>query len=71
MGRRAYSEDLCARLVAAVAGGCSRRAAADRESAIRWVELHTETGSVSHRRRGGKSRSPLAAACVVLVGPRC
>ena len=28
-------------------------------SAVRWVGLHEETGSVSPRRRGGKSRSPL------------
>jgi transposase len=64
MGRRPYSEDLRERVVAAVAGGCSRRAAADRfavsaSSAIRWVELHEETGSVSRRPRSGKSRSPL------------
>jgi len=66
MGRRAYSTDLRGRVVSAVAGGSSRRAAADRfevsaSSAIRWVELHDKTGSVSPRRRGGKSRSPLEA----------
>lgn len=66
MGRRAYSTDLRARVVAAVAAGSSRRAAADRfevspSSAIRWVELHDKTGSVSPRRRAGKSRSPLEA----------
>ena len=64
MGRRPYSDDLRARVVAAVAEGCSRRAAGKRfavsaSSSIRWVELHEETGSVSPRRRGGKSRSPL------------
>jgi transposase len=64
MGRRPYSDDLRTRVVAAVADGCSRRAAADRfavsaSSAIRWMALHDETGSVSARRRGGKSRSPL------------
>lgn len=64
MGRRPYSDDLRARVVAAVAGGCSRRAAAERfavsaPSAVRWVALHDETGIVSARRRGGKSRSPL------------
>jgi transposase len=64
MGRRPYSDDLRARVVAAVAGGCSRRAAAERfavsaPSAVRWVALHDETGSVSARRRGGKSHSPL------------
>src|SRR5258705_13204139 len=64
MGRRPYSDDLRARVVAAVADGCSRRAAAERfavsaPSAVGWVALHAETGSVSARRRGGKSRSPL------------
>ena len=64
MGRRPYSDDLRARVVTAVGGGCSRHAAAERfavsaSSAIRWVKLHDETGSVSPRRRGGKSRSPL------------
>ena len=64
MGRRPYSDDLRARVVAAVADGCSRRAAAKRfavsaPSAVRWVALHDETGSVSARRRDGKSRSPL------------
>ena len=64
MGRQPYSDDLRTRVVTAVAGGCSRHAAAERfavsaSSAIRWVALHDETGSVSPRRRGGKSRSPL------------
>jgi transposase len=64
MGRRPYSDDLRARVVAAVAEGCSRRAAGKRfavsaSSSIRWVELHEETGSVSPRRCAGKSRSPL------------
>jgi transposase len=56
MGRRPYSDDLRARVVAAVAEGCSRRAAGKRfavsaSSSIRWVVLHEETGSV--RARGG------------------
>ena len=64
MGRQPYSDDLRSRVVAAVAEGCSRRAAAKRfavsaSSSIRWVELHAETGSVSRRQRGHKSRSPL------------
>jgi transposase len=64
MGRSPYSDDLRARVVAAVAEGCSRRAAAKRfavsaSSSIRWVDLHEETGSVSPRLRSGKSRSPL------------
>ena len=64
MGRQPYSDDLRSRVVAAVAGGCSRRAAAKRfavsaSSSIRWVELHAETGSVSQRPRSRKPRSPL------------
>jgi len=64
MGRRPYSEDIRVRVVKAVADGCSRRSAADRfavspASAIRWVELHDKTGSVSPRQRGRRSRSPL------------
>jgi len=44
--------------------GTSRRQAArlyrvSPSSAVRWAELHDETGSVSPRPRGGKSRSPL------------
>ena len=67
MGRRPYSDDLRSRVVAAVAEGCSRRAAGKRfavspSSSIRWVELHEETGSVSPRRCAGKSRSPLEQA---------
>jgi transposase len=64
MGRRAYSEDIRVRVVAAVAEGCSRRAAAKRfavsaSSSIRWVDLHAATGSVRPRQRTGKSHSPL------------
>jgi transposase len=64
MGRGPYSDDLRARVVAAVAEGCSRRAAGKRfavsaSSSIRWVELHAKTGSVRPRQRSGKSRSPL------------
>lgn len=63
MGRRAYSDDLRGLVVAEVAAGASRRSAALRfkvsaSSAIRWVERHAETGSVSAR-RGRKPRSPL------------
>src|SRR5512147_510192 len=64
MGRQPYSSDLRSRVIAAVAEGCSRRAAAKRfavsaSSSIRWVDLHDETGSVGPRPRSGKSRSPL------------
>ena len=61
---KARSEDLRERVVAAVEAGASRRQAAARfkvgvSSAIRWVSLYRETGAVSPRPRGGKSRSPL------------
>lgn len=63
MGRRAYSDDLRSLVVGEVAAGASRRSAAERfkvsaSSAIRWVERHAETGSVSPR-KGRKPRSPL------------
>jgi transposase len=63
MGRRAYSDDLRALVVGEVTGGTSRRSAARRfkvsaSSAIRWVERHAETGSVSARKTP-KPRSPL------------
>ena len=64
MGQKAYSNDLRSRVVAEVAAGMSRREAARRyrvsaSSAVRWAELHDQTGNVSPRARGGKSRSPL------------
>jgi transposase len=64
MGQGAYSNDLRSRVVAEVGTGTSRREAArlyrvSASSAVRWVELHDATGTVSPRRRGGKSRSPL------------
>jgi transposase len=63
MGQRTYSNDLRSRVVAEVAAGMSRRKATRLyrvgvSSAIRWVGLHDETGSISPP-RGGKSRSPL------------
>ena len=64
MGQRTYSNDLRSRVVAEVADGTSRRQAArlfrvSASSAVRWVERHEATGSVSAHPRGGKSRSPL------------
>lgn len=64
MGRVPYSNDLRSRVVSEVKAGSSRRKAAKLyrvsvSSAIRWAELHDETGSVDPRPRGGKSRSPL------------
>src|ERR1700753_3441832 len=66
MGRRPYSEDSRVRVIEAVAGGSSRRGAADvfagrASSAIRWVECYEQTGSVCPRPRKRKSRSPLEA----------
>ena len=70
---KARSDDLRVRVVEAVAGGSSRRQAAARfkvgvSSAIRWVILRAETGAVSPRARGGKSRSPLTAHGDWLLG---
>ena len=76
MGRRPYSEDVRSLVVGEVEAGASRRAAARRfkvsaSSAIRWVDLHDETGSVRRKPRERKSRSPLephAAWFLELVG---
>jgi transposase len=56
------STDLRSRLVAAVAGGLSRRAAAERfgvsaASAVRWVRANNTTGSVCAKPQGGDTRS--------------
>ena len=61
---KARSEDLRVRVVAEIAGGLSRRKAAEQfkvsaASAVRWVVLKAETGGLAPRPRGGKSRSPL------------
>lgn len=71
MGRRSYSDDLRGLVVAEVAAGASRRSAALRfkvsaSSAIRWVERHAETGSVSPQKRR-KPRSPLEAHALWLL----
>lgn len=61
----AHSEDLRARVVDEVITGMkSRRQAAahfrvSAASAVRWVALKAQSGSVAQRPRGGKSRSPL------------
>jgi transposase len=59
---KSLSEDLRCRLIAAVAGGMSRRAASERfgvsaASAIRWVRAWRETGRRAARRQGGDRRS--------------
>jgi transposase len=59
---RSLSQDLRSRVVAAVAGGLSRRAAAERfgvsiASAVRWMEAWRRTGEVAAQRQGGDRRS--------------
>jgi transposase len=56
------SVDLRSRLVAAVAGGLSRRAAAERfgvsaATAVRWMQAVNTTGSVQAKPQGGDRRS--------------
>ena len=56
------SNDLRSRLVAAVAGGMSCRAAAARfgvaaSTAVKWVRRWRDTGSVAPRPQGGDKRS--------------
>ena len=64
---RALSVDLRERVIAAIDGGLSCRAAAVRfgvsaASAIRWRQLMLRTGKVSPRRPGGDSRSGVIEA---------
>lgn len=59
---KSLSTDLRSRLVAAVSGGLSRRAAAERfgvsvASAVRWVHACHTTGSVCAKPQGGDTRS--------------
>jgi transposase len=59
---RSLSEDLRSRLIAAVEGGLSRRAAAERfgvgaASAVRWVREWRDTGATGPKRQGGDTRS--------------
>jgi transposase len=56
------STDLRSRLVTAVAGGLSRRAAAERfgvsaASAVRWARAMDTTGTVEAKPQGGDTRS--------------
>lgn len=68
------SIDLRSRLVAAVAGGLSRRAAAERfgvsaASAVRWVQAVSATGSVEAKPQGGDRRSRrIEALRAVILG---
>ena len=59
---KSLSEDLRSRLVAAVTGGLSRRAAAERfgvsvASSIRWVRAWRKSGMHVAKRQGGDRRS--------------
>ncbi len=59
---RPLSDDLRQRVVGAVAGGMSRRAAAARfgvavSTAIKWVQQWRKTGSFRPRPQGGDNRS--------------
>src|SRR3546814_20806255 len=59
---KAISEDLRSRVIAAVDGGLSRRAAAERfgvaaASAVRWVREWRESGSTRAKPQGGDMRS--------------
>jgi transposase len=59
---RSLSVDLRSRLVAAVRGGLSRRAAAARfgvsvATAVRWLDVWRRTGAVGPRRQGGDRRT--------------
>ena len=63
---KAYSQDLRVRVIEAVEGGASRRAAAAQfsispSSAIKWDQRFRETGSTQAKSLKGKSRSPLEA----------
>jgi transposase len=59
---RSLSQDLRSRVVAAVAGGLTRRAAAARfgisiASAVRWMAAWRRTGASAAQRQGGDRRS--------------
>jgi len=65
---RALSDDLRKRVIEAVDGGMSRRAAATRfgigaSTAVKWVQRWRETGSRAPRRSGGNVRSHRIDAC--------
>jgi transposase len=59
---RSLSQDLRSRVVAAITGGLSRRAAAERfgvsiASAVRWMDAWRRTGKIAAQRQGGDRRS--------------
>jgi transposase len=64
---KSLSKDLRKRVIAAVDGGMSRHAAAERfgvsaASAVRWVRQWRESGVVAARRQGGDRRSRVIEA---------
>ncbi|MFH5927602.1 helix-turn-helix domain-containing protein [Roseomonas sp. SXEYE001] len=71
---RTLSEDLRSRVVRAVEGGLSRRAAAERfgvgvATAIRWVRVFHATGATRARPKGGDQRSQrIEAYRAVILG---
>ena len=74
---RAYSLDLRERLVAAVLeGGMSRRQAAERfdvaiSTAVKWVDLYRQTGSVAPRKMGGHKPKKIAGPHAEWLRQRC
>lgn len=69
---KALSVDLRERVVAAIAGGLSRREAATRfgvsaSSAIRWWSQHRESGTVAPKALGGDRRSARIEAHAPLI----
>lgn len=68
------SQDLRVRVVDAVEGGMSRRAAAERfgvapSAAVKWLRLWRETGAVTPRAQGGDKRSErIEAHADVILG---
>jgi transposase len=59
---KTLSEDLRVRVIAAVSGGMSRNAAAERfgiavATAVRWLRAWHDTGATAAKRKGGDLRS--------------
>ena len=64
MSTRSYSSDLRVRVIGAIEGGMSARAASLHfgvgiSTGIRWMRRYRETGLIEARRRGGNKVSPL------------
>jgi transposase len=70
---RAYSQDLCDRVLAATAEGFSARGAAERfgvgiKTAIEWVRRARETGETTARKQGDPKGSKLDEHEAFLLG---